>query len=198
MSLLYSYESTIVIIGLGNFGKSYLLHRHNIGYLAIDVLLTFYNFIFLKSINNTSVYLGVIGNKQVILIKPKCFINESGKYVSSLLKLYKVSLDNIFIIYDDLDISFSKLRIKKTGDFSSHKGINNIDHYLGKNYWRIRVGIGHPGNKKLVSKYVLSPFSRSEKNVIDKLLYIFSDQLKLLIYKKINFFISRINQSNKF
>ncbi len=154
---------TFLVIGLGNPGQQYLLNRHNIGFMAIDVLnaqlsmtQTF------KTQFKAHYFETKLNQDKIYAIKPQTFMNLSGQSVLTFSQFYKIPPEQIIVIHDDLDLELGTLKIKQGGGHGGHNGLKNIDSLLGKDYWRIRIGIGHPGHKDLVSAYVLSNFKSDE------------------------------------
>ena len=180
-----------LICGLGNPGKKYLKTRHNIGFVLIEKLISNYNFVNIKKDKKKELYKGYIGNKKCILIKPLTFMNLSGSVVLETLNFYKIKNSNLYVIHDDLDLTIAKIKIKIGGGSSGHNGLESIDNYIWNKYHRIRIGIDHPGNKDLVSNYVLNKFSKIEKILIDNKLDIVTKYFKI-IFSNSNLFLTRI------
>lgn len=159
-----------VVVGLGNPGAQYSLNRHNIGYMAIDTIAAQYNFPPFKIKFNAYVSEGKVGSARVILCKPLTFMNLSGRPVAELVKFYKIPLENLYVVHDDLDLLPRAIKVKKAGGNGGHNGLRSIDSCLGQDYWRLRLGIGHPGFKDAVSGYVLSNFKSSDEEWLTDLL----------------------------
>ncbi|MDC0232537.1 aminoacyl-tRNA hydrolase [Pelagibacteraceae bacterium] len=156
-----------LICGLGNPGKEYINTRHNIGFKLIDKLANFYNFDPFKKDTRKEIFKGNIDNNSCLLIKPLNFMNLSGLPIREVVSFYKIEKNKIFIIHDDLDLELGKIKIKFGGGNGGHNGLSSIDEIIGKEYYRIRVGIDHPGMKHLVSNYVLNKFNAEEIKKID-------------------------------
>lgn len=157
-----------LIVGLGNIGKKYEKTRHNVGFMIIDKLCEKFNIEMDKGCN-TSIYgKGVISNERVICVKPTTFMNLSGDAVLYLMSYYKIPEENILIIYDDITLDFSKIRIREKGSHGGHNGIKDIIKKINTNkFKRIRIGIGE--NKSIdLSNYVLSNFTNEELLILDK------------------------------
>lgn len=164
---------TYLVVGLGNPGQQYLLNRHNIGFMAIDVLNaqinSTQNF---KSQFKAQYFETKINSQKIYCIKPQTFMNLSGQSVLPFSQFYKIPPEQIIVIHDDLDLDLGTIKIKQGGGHGGHNGLKSIDASIGQNYWRIRVGIGHPGNKNLVSSYVLSNFTTNEiQHFIEPILF---------------------------
>src|SRR5688500_10558583 len=153
-----------LMIGLGNPGPQYSHNRHNVGFLAVDEIANTHNFPNFKIKKNCLFSEGEIGGEKVILLKPLSFMNNSGIAASEFIRFYKVSLDHIYILHDDLDLPFGKVKVKHGGSHAGHNGLKSLDAHVGNSYWRIRVGIDHPGHKELVTQHVLGDFSARERD----------------------------------
>ena len=151
-----------LIAGLGNPGKEYALNRHNIGFMVVDVIADHYSFPDWKKKFNGLITQGTIAGQKVTLLKPMTFMNVSGTAVGLATQFFKIPSENTIVIYDELDIDPGKVKVKQNGGSGGHNGIKSIDGVIDKNYWRVRLGIGHPGDKDRVSDYVLSNFSKAE------------------------------------
>ena len=182
-----------LICGLGNPGVKYANTRHNVGFRLVDIIVDCFEFTKIKDDNEKQLYSGVISNNKVLVLKPLTFMNSSGKIVSQIIKFYKINKDNVFVVHDDLDLELAKIKIKNGGGNGGHNGLLSVDEYIGENYFRLRIGIDHPGHKDLVSNYVLSRFSEKEKKIIDKKLDKIKNNLDLFL-KNIPLFLTRISE----
>jgi|TARA_B100000795_G_scaffold192661_1_gene147042 PTH1 family peptidyl-tRNA hydrolase len=153
-----------LIVGLGNPQENLLGTRHNAGYWYLDKFLEKFN-VTLSEDKKINSYLSKIDYKdeQIFLMKPTFFINDSGKSVSSFIKYYKITPESILVIHDDIDLDVGDIRLKFGGGHGGHNGLRDIISHLGKNYWRLRVGVGHPGEKSLVHNYVLGKPSKKDE-----------------------------------
>ena len=156
-----------LIVGLGNPGAEYRLTRHNIGFLAIDALA--HGASFSKKFHGECTECSIAGER-ALLLKPSTFMNHSGRSVQAAAAFYKIPLERIIVLQDELDLPLGKLRIKRGGGANGHNGIKDIDAAIGVEYWRIRLGIGHPGEKDAVHGHVLNNFSNEEKPLVEKIL----------------------------
>jgi len=148
-----------LIVGLGNIGEKYQFTRHNIGFLVIDWMTKNLN---TSNINNPNFCSNLKKSSYSLFAKPITYMNNSGVAVYSIKEYYKIDLEDVIIIHDDLDLSFGTVKFKIGGGDGGHNGLKSIDNYIGKNYKRVRVGIGKPKNKEDVINYVLSNFSKTE------------------------------------
>lgn len=151
-----------LVAGLGNPGPSYAGHRHNIGFMAIDRLVEAYRLTSQGSKFSSHCWRGTINGAEIIALKPQTFMNRSGIAVGEAARFFKIPPERVVVIHDELDLLPSKLRVKFGGGHGGHNGLKDIDRGHGQDYWRIRLGIGHPGRKEMVHSHVLSDFSKEE------------------------------------
>jgi PTH1 family peptidyl-tRNA hydrolase len=157
-------------VGLGNPGPKYALHRHNVGFMAVDVIADMYEFGPIQKKFQGWVQEGRIGAHKVLLLKPATFMNESGRSVAEALRFYKLEPDALTVFHDELDLAPFKVKVKQGGGTAGHNGLRSIDKHLGPDpltglrgaFRRVRLGIGHPGHKDRVSGYVLGNYAKSE------------------------------------
>ncbi|MBX9725908.1 MAG: aminoacyl-tRNA hydrolase [Rickettsiales bacterium] len=154
-----------LVAGLGNPGSDYALTRHNIGFMAVDALAGRERFS--SKFQSESASLSIEGEK-VILLKPMTFMNHSGRAVQAAMAFYKIPPTQVIVLHDELDIALGKIRIKQGGGANGHNGLKDIDQCIGPDYWRIRLGIGHPGMKEQVHSHVLSRFTADEMAQVEK------------------------------
>ena len=186
-----------LLCGLGNPGNQYQYTRHNIGYMVLDKLIARYNIKKYKSDKTKEVYKGSVSNTSLFLLKPLNYMNQSGLPIQSFINYYKIDMDKIIVIHDDLDIKLGKIKLKKNGGNGGHRGLISIDKHLGAEYHRLRLGIGHPGSKDLVDKYVLQNFNKSEKIIIESLMNLIAKNLDELINFKKDLFLTKISEEMK-
>ncbi|HWG06190.1 MAG TPA: aminoacyl-tRNA hydrolase [Beijerinckiaceae bacterium] len=167
--------------GLGNPGREYAGNRHNIGFMAIDAIARRHSFPPFRKRFLAETTEGAVGNEKVLLVKPQTFMNESGQALAQAARFYKLTLADINVLHDELDLAPSKLRVKTGGGNAGHNGLRSISAHLGNDYRRIRLGIGHPGDKALVYNYVLSDFARSELPWVEALCDIAADNIGLIV-----------------
>ena len=174
-----------LIIGLGNPGSEYLNNRHNVGFMALDNLYAHYLFENWRTKLDGLFSTASLGSEKILLVKPQTFMNLSGICVAKFKQFFKINVADIFVIYDDIDLGFGEVKIKQGGGDAGHKGVRSISQHLQtKDFNRIRLGIGRPSNKEEVSHFVLSNFSKTEK---DKLLILFqslSEDIVKIIQKR--------------
>lgn len=162
--------TTWLIAGLGNPGREYADNRHNIGFMAIEALADRYNAGAGKNTFQSHLRAANIDGITALLQMPQTYMNLSGEAVGAAMRFYKVAVENIIVLHDELDVAFGSVRIKQGGGHGGHNGLKSIDQHCGQNYWRVRLGIGHPGDKERVTGHVLSDFTRNEETQVAKLL----------------------------
>lgn len=173
-----------LIVGLGNPGAQYRFHRHNVGFLMLDSLHQSYGGSeFQKNKWQGLMAEGFINGTNVLFLKPQTYMNLSGPAVSGVANFYKIPLSRILVIHDDLDLPAAEVRIKQGGGHGGHNGLKSIDAHLGKEYWRLRIGIGHPGVKEMVSSYVLSNIPINEVPVYDELFFQIRENIHYLLHE---------------
>jgi PTH1 family peptidyl-tRNA hydrolase len=149
-------------VGLGNPGPQYAMHRHNVGFMAVDTLVEFHRFGPAQKKFQGWIHDGRIGGERVILLKPATFMNESGRAVGEAMRFYKLEMDALTVFHDELDLAPFKVKVKQGGGTAGHNGLRSIDKHLGPEFRRVRLGIGHPGHKDRVTGYVLGNYAKAE------------------------------------
>lgn len=181
-----------LVVGLGNPGPKYERNRHNVGFMAVDEIVRRHGFGAWRSRFQGLTADGSIGGEKVLVLKPATFMNESGRSVGEAARFFKLSPADVVVIYDELDLAPTKVRVKRGGGNGGHNGLRSIDAHLGTDYWRVRIGIGHPGEKSKVTGHVLSDFAKAEWPNFERLLDGISDRIDLLIDDKPSDFMSKL------
>ena len=151
-------------VGLGNPGPRYALHRHNVGFMATDVIAEMHGFGPVQTKFQGWVQEGRIGADKVLLLKPATFMNESGRSVGEAMRFYKLGLDALTVFHDELDLAPFKVKVKQGGGTAGHNGLRSIDQHCGADFRRVRIGIGHPGHKDKVTGHVLGNYAKAEQD----------------------------------
>ena len=152
-----------LLVGLGNIGREYELTRHNYGFMLLDQIIADYGFVKQSSKFKSEIFSGLIDGMKVIAIKPQTFMNLSGGAVAQVANFYKIEPEQVVAMHDDLDVEFGKVKAKIGGGHAGHNGLKSIDGSIGKNYVRLRLGIGRPENKEYDSSdYVLGKFPKGD------------------------------------
>jgi PTH1 family peptidyl-tRNA hydrolase len=158
--------------GLGNPGASYALHRHNVGFIAADIIADVHGFGPWQKKFRSLTAEGRIGRQRILLLKPQTYMNDSGDAVQQALRFYKLDLDALTAFHDELDLAPFKVKVKVGGGTAGHNGLRSIDAHLGPEFRRVRVGIGHPGpgRKDLVTPHVLGNYAKAEMEPLSDML----------------------------
>jgi PTH1 family peptidyl-tRNA hydrolase len=157
-----------LVVGLGNPGVKYEKNRHNIGFMAVDAMLSHHGFSperekFSGLATEGALDLPDSGRAKALFLKPQTFMNDSGRSVGAACQFYKIPPERVIVFYDELDLAPGKFRLKKGGGAAGHNGIKSVTSAIGPDYWRARMGIGHPGHRDRVLPFVLGDFSKSER-----------------------------------
>ena len=181
-----------LLVGLGNPGSNYANNRHNIGYMALDAIVEHYSFSPFSKKFHGRISEGLIDGVRVLALKPETFMNESGRSVAAVSNYFKIPPEKIVILHDEIDLAAAKVRVKRGGGHAGHNGLRSIHEYIGPDYGRVRLGVGHPGSKDLVIDHVLKDFSVAEGEWLNKVLRSISKNAILLTSGRDNDFMSKI------
>ena len=183
----------ILFVGLGNPTPDSENNRHNIGFKMIDSINKKFNLSKQKPKFKGLLTTGNIGDKKVYAIKPLTFMNNSGICIRELIEYFKIDAEDVVVFHDDLDIEFGKIKAKFGGSSAGHNGISSIDKFIGKEYSRVRIGIGKPKNDMEIADYVLQNFNEDESVGIEKTLNNITESISILVEKKLDLFSSTVN-----
>lgn len=179
--------------GLGNPEPGMQGNRHNIGFMVVDQIAKRHGFSPWRKRFKGEVSEGVLAGEKILLLKPMTYMNLSGESVQPCMGFYKIPLNDLFVFHDELDLAPEKIRIKQGGGAAGHNGLRSIDKCLGKQeYWRIRLGIGHPGSKEQVNRHVLGDFSKQDHEWLDPFIDAVADAAPLLAEQKMDAYLSKI------
>lgn len=184
-----------LFVGLGNPGNEYAGNRHNVGFMCLDEVHTSYGFPPEKNKFSGALTEGQVDHEKVLLFKPLTYMNRSGRAVAEVSRFYKIPPEHIIVFHDDLDLLPGKLRLKQGGGHGGHNGLKDLDAHLGSQYWRVRIGIGRPPHKGEVTPYVLSDFSKQDRQWLDPLLNLLADEVHLVLGDKKEEYVSKIMQT---
>ncbi len=182
----------MLVVGLGNPGSEYAGNRHNIGFMAADTLVRRHCFSPWRSKFHGEAAEGTIAGTKVVLLKPLTFMNLSGQSVAAAARFLKIPVEDIVVIHDELDLAAGRIRVKRGGGAGGHNGLKSIDAHCGQDYRRIRLGIGHPGDRDRVSGYVLHDFAKADQAWLDPLLDAVADAFPLLAAGDDNGFMNKV------
>ena len=183
----------ILFVGLGNPTLDSKNNRHNIGFKIIDAINKNFGLSKQKPKFKGLLTTGNISNKKVYAIKPLTFMNSSGICIRELIEYFKIDAEDVIVFHDDVDIDFGNIKAKFGGSSAGHNGIASIDKFIGKDYSRVRIGIGKPDPKISVSDYVLNNFNEEEKKQLEKITKNIVDSIYILMDKKLDLFSSTVN-----
>ncbi|MEQ9491783.1 MAG: aminoacyl-tRNA hydrolase [Alphaproteobacteria bacterium] len=159
-----------LLVGLGNPGPKYKKNRHNIGFMAVDEIVRRHSFSEWRGRFQGQVSEGRLNGEKILALKPETYMNNSGQAVGEAMRFFKLTPDDVYVVFDELDLALGKLRVKQGGGTSGHNGLKSIDAHIGKDYWKLRIGIGHPGDKEKVLGHVLGDFSKSETETVEAMI----------------------------
>jgi PTH1 family peptidyl-tRNA hydrolase len=182
----------LLIAALGNPGSEYRDNRHNIGFMAADAIARRHSFSPWRRKFKGEIADGELAGEKVLLLKPLTYMNLSGDAVGEAMRFYKLTVADLLVIHDELDLAPGKARVKTGGGAGGHNGIRSIDAHCGKDYRRLRLGIGHPGNKEAVQRHVLSDFAKADRDWLDPLLDAVAEHAPLLAKRDDSGFMNRV------
>lgn len=183
----------LLFVGLGNPGARYAGNRHNIGFMAVEAIAKRHGFAPWRRRFQGVTTEGSIDGKKTLLLLPGTFMNESGRAVAEAANFYKLDLKDIVVLHDELELPPGKVRIKIGGGNAGHNGLRSVSEHMGNDYKRMRIGIGHPGNKDLVHSYVLSDFAKAEKPWVETLCDAIADNAGILARDQDSSFQNKIH-----
>ena len=183
----------LLFVGLGNPTPDSENNRHNVGFKIIDNINKEFSLSKQKPKFKGLLTTGNINNKKIYAIKPLTFMNNSGICIRELIEYFKIDAENVIVFHDDLDVEFGKIKTKFGGSSAGHNGIASIDKFIGKEYSRVRIGIGKPKDNIEVADYVLQNFDEDETAGIEKISKNITDSISILVEKKLDLFSSTVN-----
>ncbi|MFM8679685.1 MAG: aminoacyl-tRNA hydrolase [Alphaproteobacteria bacterium] len=181
-----------LLVGLGNPGPEHEHQRHNIGFMAVGAIHRLHGLGPWRARLDGWVATGTIGGVQVVLLKPLTYMNDSGRAAQQALRFYKLDPEAMVVFHDELDLPAGRIRVKAGGGHGGHNGLRSIDQHVGPHYWRVRLGIGHPGDRDRVAGYVLHDFARADRDWLDRLLDAVAKEVPDLVAGEEARFASRV------
>jgi peptidyl-tRNA hydrolase, PTH1 family len=182
-----------LVVGLGNPGSRYARNRHNIGFVAINAIARRHRFPAFRNRFRGELAEAPIAGERCLLLKPQTFMNASGESVAEAARFFKIAAEDIIVIHDEIDLRPGKLRVKRGGGNAGHNGLRSIDPLIGSDYWRVRIGVGHPGVKELVQPYVLQNFTADEvADWVEPLIDAVAETIPLLLAGAPDAFMSEV------
>ncbi len=183
----------LLLVGLGNPTPDSENNRHNVGFKIIDSINKKFNLSKQKPKFKGLLTTGNIGDKKVYAIKPLTFMNNSGICIRELIEYFKIDAEDVIVFHDDLDVEFGKIKTKFGGSDAGHNGVASIDKFIGKDYSRVRIGIGKPKGSIEIADYVLQNFDEDESISVEKISKDITDSISILVEKKLDLFSSTVN-----
>ena len=183
----------LLLVGLGNPNPNNSDNRHNVGFFVIDAINEKFKLSKQKPKFKGLLTTGKINEQKVFAIKPLTFMNNSGICIRELIEYFKIDAEDVIVFHDDIDIDFGNIKAKFGGSSAGHNGITSIDKFIGKDYSRVRIGIGKPDSKTSASEYVLNNFNEEEEKHLEKITKNIIDSISILIDKKLDLFSSTVN-----
>ena len=182
----------LLLVGLGNPGPGYEGNRHNIGFMAVDAIHRRHGFGPWRARHQALAAEGHVAGEKILALKPQTFMNESGRAVGAALRFFKMEPGDAYVLYDEIDLRPGKVKVKLDGGAAGHNGIRSIINHIGPAFWRVRLGVGHPGEKDRVHGHVLSDFAKADSSWLDALLDAVADSFPLLAERREADFMSRV------
>ncbi|MDP6352969.1 MAG: aminoacyl-tRNA hydrolase [Alphaproteobacteria bacterium] len=183
----------LLLAGLGNPGAQYAWNRHNIGYMALDSIVQRHQMGAYRRRFRGLITHGRIAGVRLAALKPTTFMNDSGSAVGEAARFFKVPTSAVVVVHDDLDLVPGKVRVKTGGGHGGHNGLRSIDRHIGPDYKRVRIGIGHPGEKRLVHDYVLHDFATADQDWLDRLLPALAEAAPYLVRGDDSGFMNKVS-----
>jgi PTH1 family peptidyl-tRNA hydrolase len=171
----------LLFVGLGNPGRAYAKNRHNLGFMALEAIARRHGFPSARSRFQGLLSEGSIAGERVLLLEPQTYMNESGRSVGEAARFHKIPPSQIVVFHDELDLAPAKCRVKVGGGVAGHNGVRSVNAHIGNDFKRIRLGIGHPGDKALVHAYVLNDFAKSDQPWVEALCEAIADNAELIV-----------------
>jgi PTH1 family peptidyl-tRNA hydrolase len=163
-------EPMQIWVGLGNPGAQYAMNRHNVGFMALDAIAEVHHFDPPKKAFQGWAQQGRIGSERILLLKPATYMNESGRAIGEAMRFFKKDVGDVTVFHDELDLAPFKVKVKMGGGTAGHNGLRSTDAHIGNDFRRVRIGIGHPGHKDRVTKYVLGNYAKAEMDDLSDML----------------------------
>ncbi len=184
-----------MIVGLGNPGADYLLSRHNIGFMAVDALAEAVGASAWQKKFKGHIANATLDGAAFLLLKPSTYMNLSGEAVGEALRYYKLEVPDVLVVHDDIDLICGDIRVKQGGGHAGHNGLKSIDAHIGKDYWRVRLGVGRPQHKGEVSDYVLGNFAKADRSWLEPLLAALPEALPFFLKGETERFIQALSMA---
>lgn len=182
-----------LLVGLGNPGPRYAGHRHNIGFLAADAIARAHGFPAFRARFEGQFAEGTLSGVRTLILKPQTYMNESGRAVGAAMRFFKLVPSEVIVLHDELDLPLGKLRVRQGGGTAGHNGVRSIAAHIGAEFWRVRLGIGHPGERTRVLGHVLGAFTKGEEPLVSALTEAVADAAPYLVRFEMDRFMNRVS-----
>ena len=181
-------------IGLGNPGPSHAGHRHNVGFMAVEAIARVHGFPPWRRVRDFHgrTTEGSLAGARVLMLEPATYMNESGRAAAAAARFYKLEPDRVTAFHDELDLAPGKVRVKRGGGSAGHNGLRSLDGHLGNDFWRVRLGIGHPGHPDLVTRHVLAEFAKADRDWLQAMLGAVAEAAPLLAAGEAERFMTKV------
>jgi PTH1 family peptidyl-tRNA hydrolase len=183
----------LLVVGLGNPGSDYARNRHNVGFMAVDGIVHRYRFSSFRSKFQGQLAEGEVAGRKIYVFKPMTFMNRSGDAVLGAVRFYKIRPEDVLVFHDELDLAHGKLRVKRGGGHAGHNGLRSIQARIGADYRRVRIGIGHPGDKDRVVSHVLKDFSKAEAGEVERMVEAIAEAFPFLVVEDDAGFMTKVS-----
>jgi len=182
----------LLLVGLGNPGRDHEGNRHNIGFMAVDEIVRRHGFAPYRARFQSLAAEGTIAGKRLLALKPQTFMNRAGAAVALAARYHRIAPARVIVIHDELDLVPGKVRVKQGGGAAGHNGLRSLDEHIGPDYWRVRVGIGHPGDRAKVESYVLRDFPKADRPFVRRMVEAIAELFPLLVEGNESDFMSKL------
>ena len=182
----------LLVVGLGNPGPEYARHRHNIGFMAVDAIVHRHVFAPFRPRFDGRAAEGRFGRERAVCLKPSTYMNDSGRSVAAAMRFYKLAPAQVIAIHDEVDLAPGRCKVKLGGGNAGHNGLRSLDAHIGREYWRVRLGVGHPGDKDRVPDYVLHDFAKADRLWLEPLIEAVADAFSTLAEGDAAGFMNRV------
>ncbi len=183
----------LLVVGLGNPGSDYARNRHNVGFMAVDGIVHRYRFPSFRGKFQGQLAEGEVAGRRICVLKPMTFMNRSGDSVLGAQRFFKVPPENVLVFHDEIDLAHGKIRVKRGGGHAGHNGLRSIHARLGPDYRRVRIGVGHPGDKDRVAGHVLKDFSKAEAGEVERMVEAIAEAFPFLVVDDDAGFMTRVS-----
>lgn len=183
----------LLVVGLGNPGSDYAGNRHNVGFMAADAVARRFRFPAYRGKFHGKLAEGQVGDERVLLFKPQTYMNRSGDAVLGAVRFFKLKPEDVLVLHDELDLAQGKLKVKRGGGHAGHNGLRSIHSRIGPNYRRLRIGVGHPGDRSRVVNYVLHDFSKAEAGDVELMMDAIAEAFPYLVAGDDSGFMTKVS-----